>query len=78
MLERMWSKGEQSSIAGGSANLYSHFENQYDGFSESIENQSTSSPAIPLLGIYIKYAHSHHKSINSIIYIAALFIIAGI
>jgi hypothetical protein len=33
MLAKMWSKGERSSIAGESANLYTHFGNQYGGFS---------------------------------------------
>jgi hypothetical protein len=30
-------KGEHSSIAGGITNLYNHFGNQFDGFSESWE-----------------------------------------
>ena len=30
-------KGEHSSIAGGSANLYNHFGNQFGGFSENWE-----------------------------------------
>ena len=29
--------GEHSSTAGGSANLYSHFQNQYGSFSENWE-----------------------------------------
>ena len=28
-------QGEHSSIAGGSTNLYNHFENQFGGFSEN-------------------------------------------
>ena len=36
MLEKMWSK-ENFSIASGSANLYSHFGNQHDDFSENWE-----------------------------------------
>ena len=30
-------QGEHSSIAGGSANVYNHFENQFGGFSENWE-----------------------------------------
>jgi hypothetical protein len=30
-------QGERSSIAGGSANLYKHFGNQYGSFSENWE-----------------------------------------
>ena len=30
-------QGEHSSIAGGSANLYNHFGNQFGGFSENWE-----------------------------------------
>jgi hypothetical protein len=35
MLMRIWSKGKPSSIADGNVNLYSHFGNQFDGFSEN-------------------------------------------
>ena len=31
-------QGEYSSIAGGNANFYNHFGNQYDGFSEDWES----------------------------------------
>ena len=31
-------QGEHSSIAGGNANLYNHFGNQYGGFSENWES----------------------------------------
>ena len=39
MLERMWNKeNEHSSIAGGNANLYNQFGNQYGDFSENWES----------------------------------------
>ena len=67
-------QGEHSSIAGGSANLYNHFENQFGGFSEQgiVLPQE---PAIPLLGIYPEDAPPSHKDTCSTMFIAALFII---
>ena len=43
--------------------------------SQKIWNQSTSRPALPLLGIYPKNAQSYHKYACSTMFIAALFII---
>jgi hypothetical protein len=37
-------QGEHSSIAGGSANLYNHFGNQFGGFQKT-ENSATSRPS---------------------------------
>jgi hypothetical protein len=47
-------KKEYSSIDDGSANFYSHFGNQYDGFSENWDSIYLKNPAIPLRGIYPK------------------------
>ena len=57
-------KGEHSSIADGSVNLYSHYGNQ------------CSDPAIQLQGIYTKDSISYYKDTHSSIFTAALFIIA--
>jgi hypothetical protein len=62
-------KEEHSSIAGGIANLYNHFESQSDIVLP--EN-----PAIPLLGIYPEEVPTVNKDTCSTMSIAALFIIA--
>ena len=66
---------EHSSIAGGSANLYNHSGNQFDGFSKNgiVLPQDS---AILLLGIYPKDAPPYHKDMYATMFIAALFIIA--
>ena len=65
-------RGEHSSTAGGSANLYSHFGDQYGGSSGRMEISQPQDPAIPLLGIYPKDAHSYHKDICSLFAIARI------
>ena len=69
--------GKHSYIAGVSTNWYSCFGNQ-DGDLETIRklgNNPPQDPAIPLLGIYPKNAHSYHKDMCSTMFIAALFLI---
>jgi hypothetical protein len=44
--------------------------------SQKSENSSTSDSAIPLLGIYPKDAPPSHKDASSVMFIAALFVIA--
>ena len=73
MLERMWRKGEHSSTAGGSANLYSHFGDQYGSSSEKMGISVPQGPAIPLVGLYLNDPHSCNKDICSTV---LLFVIA--
>lgn len=63
-------QGELSSIAGRSANLHSHYGNQY-GFSENWEFIYLD-PAISLLDIYLKDTPSCLKDTSSAMFIAAL------
>jgi hypothetical protein len=51
MLERMWSKENNSSTVGGRINLYRHYGNQYGS---SLENQFTSRPSYTTLGYIVK------------------------
>jgi hypothetical protein len=55
--------------------LYKHFANQFDIFSESgiVLPQDS---AIPLLGIYTEDVPTFHKDTCSVMFIAALFMIA--
>jgi hypothetical protein len=69
MLERMWSKGKCSSIAGERANLYSHYGNQYGGSSEYLYSTY-------LFTIYLKDFPSYHSDACSTMFVEALFIIA--
>ena len=64
-------QGEHSFIAGGSVNLYSHFGNQYDGFSKKLGIGITQDPAITLRGIYPKDIPSDHKNTCSAMFIVA-------
>ena len=73
MLERMWSK--VNTIAGGSANFYSHFGNHVV-VSQKIGTQSTSRYSNTTLGPIPKGSHSYHKDICSTVFIATLFVIA--
>lgn len=63
-----------SSIAGGRANLYTQYGNQYGGLSQNWE--PTEDTAIPLLGIYCRNAPSYHKDTCSAMFKAALFMLA--
>jgi hypothetical protein len=67
---------EPSSIADGSADMGSHSGNQSGCFSERLGIVLPQDPAIPLLGIYSKYAPQSHKGTCSTMFIAALFAIA--
>ena len=64
-------KGEHSSTAGGSANFFSHFGDQYGSSPGKWE-----SVAIPLLVIYPNDSYPCNKDICSTMFIAALFVIA--
>ena len=67
---------EHSSIAGGRANLNSHFGSQCGWFLRKLGINLPQDPAIALLGIYPKDTQSHYKDISSTMFIAALFVIA--
>jgi hypothetical protein len=67
---------EHSSIAGMSANLYSYSGNQFSNFLEKIGIILPQDPAIPLLSIYPKDVPPYHKVTCSILFIAALYVIA--
>jgi hypothetical protein len=69
MLVRMWSKGEHSSIAAWSTNLYNHVRNQFCSFSEIVLPQD---PTILLLGIYTKHSWQWIRKVA--IFTALLFI----
>ena len=69
-------KGEHSSTAGGSANLYSHFGKSVWRLLKKMGMSLPQDPAIPLLGIYPKETHSYNKDICSAKFIVALFVIA--
>jgi hypothetical protein len=68
-------KQEPSSIAGGNASTYNHFENQFGVFLRKLGIVLPQDPAILLLGIYPKDALPSHKDTCSTMLIAALFII---
>jgi hypothetical protein len=67
-------QGELSSIAGGSANLYSHFGNQFYQILRKLEIALPQVPAIPRLGIYPKDALPCHNSTCSMVFIASSFV----
>jgi hypothetical protein len=66
-------RGGHTSIAGGSANWYSHLENK---FLRNIGIDLLPDPAIPLLGINPKDTPPYHKNTCSTMFTAALFAIA--
>ena len=68
-------QGKHSSTDGGSANLCSHFGNQYGGFTEIWESIYLKTQ-LYTLSIYIKDTPSYHKDTCSTMVIAALFVIA--
>ncbi|EGV93069.1 Retrovirus-related Pol polyprotein LINE-1 [Cricetulus griseus] len=63
-------KEENSSIAGGSANLYNHFGNQYGCFLGKWKSVYLK------IQQFLSWAHSNNKDICSTIFIAALFVIS--
>ena len=69
-------KEEHSSIVGGTASWYNHSGNQFGGSFKKMDIVLQEDPAIPLLGIYPEDAPTCNKDTCSIMYIAALFIIA--
>jgi hypothetical protein len=69
-------QGEHSSIAGGSANMYSHSGNLVIFFFRKPGIFLPQDSAITLLGIYTKIVPLYHKDTCPTIFIAALFIIA--
>ena len=68
-------QGEHSFTAGGGAHLTSHYENQYDGFSEN-RIHLLQDPAIPPLGIYPNDTPSYNKDNCTTIFISAFLVIA--
>ena len=67
---------KDSSISGGITNLYNHSGNQSCSFSSKLERILHEGSATLLLGIYPKDVLPYHKHTCSIMFIAALFIIA--
>jgi len=67
---------ERSTIAGGGANFFNHFGNQFGIFCRKLGIVLLQDPAIPLLGINPKDAFLFHKEICPTMFIAVLFIIA--
>ena len=61
-------------MAGGNANLYTHFGNQNSSFSEKWKSTLSQDKAIPLWATY--YVQSYIRDICSTMFIAALFVIA--
>jgi hypothetical protein len=74
MLARMWSKTNKlSSIAIGSANLYSHCGNPQ--FHMMLGTDLPKGSSIPLLDRYPKNTSSYHKDTYTTLFMASLFII---
>ena len=67
---------KHSSIAGQSANLYSHFENKYRFFFGKLLINLPQDPVILFSVIYPKDTQSYHKDTCSTMLMAVLFIIA--
>jgi hypothetical protein len=76
MLARMWRKRNNNSTAGGIASLYNHSGSQSGGSSENLVIILLEDPALPLLGIYPEEVPTGNKNTCSIMFIAALFVIA--
>jgi hypothetical protein len=65
----MWSKGNNSFIAGGSENLFNHLENQLCVcvcVFANTEEVLPKDPAIPLMGIYPNDAPISHKTLDTL------------
>ena len=75
MLERLWGKGNTFALLVGMQAARAPLDVRV-AISQKIGNNLPQDPAIPLLGIYPKDAQSCHKDMYSIMFIAALFVIA--
>jgi hypothetical protein len=70
-------QGEHASIAGGTANLYNRFRNQFTiSQKKKMGIILPQDLDIPFLGVYPKDAPPPHRDTCSTMFIAALFIIA--
>ena len=68
-------KEEHTSTAGGNANFVQPLWKSVWRLLKKMGMSLPHDPAIPLLGIYPKEAHSYNKDICSTMFIAALFVI---
>ena len=75
MLERMWRKGNTSSLLMRVPTCTATLEINMATPQEN-GDQSTQDPTIPLLGIYPKEEHSYNKDIYSMMFIEAPFVTA--
>ena len=66
MLLRMWSKGNNSFIAGGSENLFKHLKNQLCMCVCRKTGVVPKDPAIPLFSIYPNDAPISHKTLSTL------------
>jgi hypothetical protein len=69
-------KEVHSSIVGGITSLYNHSEKTVWWFLRKLDIVLPEDPAIPLLGIYTEDVPTCNKNTWSIMFIAALFLIA--
>ena len=75
MLERTWGKGNTPALLVALQTCTAALESLW-WFLRKLGNNLPQDPAIKLLGIYTKEAHSYHKDISSTMFIVALFVIA--
>ena len=68
-------QGECNSIAGESASLYNHFDNQFGIFFRKLGRVQPQDPSVLLLGMDPKDAPQYNKNIYSTMFIV-LFVIA--
>ena len=73
MLVRMWSKGNTLPLLMGVQTLTATLEIHMTG-SQNIVSRSTTNPAIPFLGIYLKDTLTYYKDTCSTIFIAGFFL----
>lgn len=76
MLVKMWNKGKQSSIVGGSANLHIHYRNQC-GAPQTTRNRCTSRTSYNILGRIPKGHFILPQTLCSAMFTMALFITAN-
>ena len=74
MLERMWIKGNIPPLLVGMQTCTTTIEISVV-VSQKIGINLPQDPAIPLLGIYSKYAQSYYKDTCSAVFIAVLFVV---
>ena len=78
MLERVWRKGNPTTLLVKNVNWCSHYGKQYQGsFKKKLKIVLPYDPAIPLLGIYLeKMKTLIQKDTCTTMFIAAIFTIA--